>query len=258
MSPFWPTTLFFVFGAVFGSFANVLIYRLPKNLNFVSERSACPHCGKQIAFYDNIPFISYLLLKGKCRHCRQAISLQYPIIELASALLFMLVYLRFGLAWETLFAILFGFFLLILTVIDLEEMIVLDSLLLILLAAGMVRLFFQPGILWWEAGLGLLIGFAFYAIVALFGKLVFRRDAMGGGDIKLAAVLGLWLGWKLMLFNLVFTFILAGILMLMLMAAGIIRRGEETPFVPYMALGALISLLYGDGLMQLYLVSIRA
>ncbi|HDR05487.1 MAG TPA: prepilin peptidase [Candidatus Marinimicrobia bacterium] len=256
MSPLWSFILFFLIGAVFGSFANVLIYRLPRKLNFVSERSACPHCGKLIAFYDNIPLLSYLFLKGRCRQCQEPISLKYPLVEFGAGLLFVLAFLRFGFSAELFFVIIFGFFLLVLTVIDLEEMIVLDGLLIILAISGLTRLFFHHQLLWWDAGLGLIIGLAFFALVAFFGKVIFKRDAMGGGDIKLAAVLGLWLGWKLMLLNLALTFILAGVLMLLFLAAGIIRRGEETPFVPYMALGALISLLYGETLLEFYLAYI--
>lgn len=186
--------ILFLVGLSVGSFLNVCAYRLPKGKSIITPRSYCPHCGSKIKSKDNIPLLSYLVLKGRCRNCGAKISIQYFLVELLTGFLFLFSYLKFGLGVEFLSAILFGSVLLLVSVIDLKHQIIPDKVILpaMPLQFGLVLLstYFSGGELkrqFLSSLSGFLIGGGFLLIVAYLSPLIFKQEGMGGGDIKLAA-----------------------------------------------------------------------
>ncbi len=240
-----------IFGLAFGSFANVLIFRLPRNENFTTGRSHCPACGAPIAFYDNIPLISFLILRGRCRSCHSPISLRYPLVELVSALLFYFAYTNFGLSLMGGAAVAFLFMLLVLSAIDIMTMFVDDRMLIFGGLAALLPFFSgdHPLIPYLAAAAGYSAGLL---AVALLGKLLYRRDSMGGGDIKLAFVIGLMLGPVMSLLSAFLAFVTAALILIILRIIGRIHRGQEVPFVPFMAAGSVLALLWGEEILKFY------
>ncbi|HNS32738.1 MAG TPA: prepilin peptidase [bacterium] len=240
--------IIFIFGLIFGSFANVVILRLPKGKSLVAPGSSCPTCGKSIRFYDNIPLVSYLLLRGKCRFCKKKISARYFLIELLSGILFFLVYKKFGL--DARFFI-FAYSLLIVGFIDIDTFLISDVIVLPMVVLGLIFSFF-PGMhhglstsgsflysLW-----GVILGGGLLILLSFFGKLVFKKEAMGGGDVKLLAMIGAFLGWKSIFLTLFFASLLGTLISLSLIACKKKTIEDYVPFGPYLGLGAFISLFY--------------
>ncbi len=236
MTPTMIYPLFaFVFGMVVGSFLNVCICRMPKNESIVSPPSHCPHCSYQICWYDNIPLVSYLLLRGKCRGCGAHISLQYPLVELINGLLTLFLFLRFGptLAFAALF--LFCSALVVITFIDLEHQIIPDEISLSGIVVGFVLSFFLEGHTWLNSLLGILLGGGSLLLVAYLYQRVTGKDGMGGGDIKLLAMMvGSLIGVTIMLLQ---------------------KKDTKLaiPFGPYLAFGAILYIFYGRPLIRWYL-----
>jgi len=244
--------LFIIFlGLSFGSFANVLIHRLPRHENFMSDRSRCPSCKKQIAFYDNIPLLSWLILRGKCRSCASPISIRYPMVEAVTGALFLLAYLRFGFSAFTPVAMLALLILLVLALIDLETMYVPDGLVLTGILIALIPLLLDRSLFLPHALSAFAYSGALY-LIAVLARLILKKEAMGGGDIKLAFFLGLLLGPEATLLSALLSFILAALILLALQAASKVRYGQEVPFVPFMALAASLSLLYGTEILIFY------
>lgn len=253
----------FISGLILGSFFNVVISRLPKGESIILPASKCPNCGAAIKPYDNIPLISYLLLRGRCPACREKISPIYPIVELLTGLLFVASYLKFGPSIEFLLSVFFLSVLIILAFIDLKEMIIPNK---IIYPALLVSSFFLALSLFLflplplpligpraslEAVIGLLSGGAFLYLVAVIGEKVFRQEVMGGGDIKLAAFIGIYLGryiW-LALFLGFFFGSLIGLFLINFKARG---RRDLIPFGPSLALGGAVTLFFGPYLYALY------
>jgi leader peptidase (prepilin peptidase)/N-methyltransferase len=239
-----------------GSFLNVCIWRLPREESIVRPSSKCPKCGTSIKPWDNIPVISYILLRGKCRACGEPISIRYPIVEAANGLLYLLVFFKFGLTGETFFYFAFVSALMVIALIDFDHQIIPDEITLpgvvIGLLAGSLLLPdpFQRIIpLGWKASLiGAALGFGLFYLVALLSK-----GGMGGGDIKMMAMVGAILGWKGVLFT-TFAGSLAGSLIGLYL---IIFRGRgrksKIPFGPFLAFGALIGLVFGQEILRWYL-----
>jgi leader peptidase (prepilin peptidase)/N-methyltransferase len=185
-----------VFGLIIGSFLNVLIYRIPRHKNVVFDRSACPTCGRLIAWYHNIPMLSYLLLLGKCASCRKPISLRYPIVETANAALYLFFVWQFGLSFEFAVFSALGSTLLVIFLIDLDFQIIPDVITLPGMIAGLAVSFLPEGIGIISALIGLVVGGGALYLIAMAGDILFKKESMGGGDIKMAAMLGAFLGWK--------------------------------------------------------------
>ena len=192
-----------LFGLIFGSFLNVCIYRIPREKSLAWPPSACPHCQARIRWYDNIPVLSYIFLLGKCRHCKKPISIQYPIIELLTAVLTVLFVWRLGLNLWTFVVIAAVYALIALSVIDLECMIIPDRFSLGLIGWGLLFAWANPNFqgVWWQKELSALLGagvglFGVLAI-ALIGTWIFKKEAMGGGDVKLMAGVGALVGWQM-------------------------------------------------------------
>jgi len=247
----------FIFGLVIGSFLNVCIHRLPASQSIVHPRSRCPQCGHLIRVYDNIPVLSYLLLRGRCRDCGARISLRYPVVELLSGAFAAMALARFGLGWQALlmYALIAAF--LVITFIDLDHRIIPDVITLPGIPIGLAASFGPGMISPLEALLGILAGGGSLFLVAWGYQLVTQREGMGGGDIKLLAMIGAFIGWKgvlLTIFIASLTGTLAG------MALIFRRRGDmklAVPFGPFLAVGAIAYLFMGPELISWYLAAVR-
>ncbi len=242
----------FILGLVFGSFANVVIYRLPKGKSIVRPGSRCPACGKDILWYDNIPLISYILLRGKCRFCKKHISARYFLIELITGILFLLIYLKFGLNINLFIYTLFAFSMLLMGFIDIDTYLISD---VIVLPGIVLGLAFSIAFPWMhyefsraESVLysltGVILGGGLLLLVGVIGKLLFRKEAMGGGDVKLLAMIGAFLGWKSVFMTIFFASLLGTIISLTLIALKKKTIQDYVPFGPYLGLGAVISMFY--------------
>lgn len=254
ISEITPVILEIVFGLVAGSFLNVCIYRLPQQSGFFKSRSYCPHCKKQILWRHNIPLLSYIFLQGRCACCRGNISIRYPLVEMMAALFTVCVFQKWGLSATALFYIVMIYLLIVISFIDLEHMFIPDRL--IWLGAGVTFFMMvcgQVNLSWQEA----LTGAAFYGsalgLAGLLGKLLFRQEAMGWGDVKLAIVLGLLLGWQMSVMAMICAFLLAAAVVVTGLALGKIQRRQLIPFGPFMALGAVTALFWGDWILKTYL-----
>ena len=254
----------FFFGLAIGSFLNVCIYRIPReDLSIHSpRRSFCPECSEPISPYDNIPILSYLLLRGKCRHCKATISVLYPFIELATAGIFLFLYYRFGLTLEFLLALAFVSMLLPISVIDAQHYIIPN----VLIATGAILGFvivctiaYQRADVWYLLIrlIGAVAGGMALWLVAVIGSAVLRKTAMGGGDIKLMALNGLFLGaWPELAMVIAFSAFSGAVVGTILIVSGVKSRQSPIPYGPFLAGAAVIVLLWGDTLWHLYLQSV--
>jgi len=248
-----PTDIFpyavFLIGLCVGSFCNVVIYRLPAGGSLCSPaRSYCPLCKEPIAAYFNIPILGYILLLGKCRHCKGPISLRYPVVELSVGLLFLASYHLYGFplfliyaAWLTSFVVI--------TFIDLDHQIIPDLISLPGIVYGLA--FSALGLIpvaITDSLAGALLGGALFYLIAILS-----RGGMGGGDIKFIAMIGSFLGWQKVLLTIFLSSLAGSIVGILLMALGKKGRKSKIPYGPFLALGAVISLFWGDRLIYLYL-----
>ena len=248
MLNYFIQTVVFAFGAVFGSFFNVCIYRMPRNKSIIRPPSACPHCEKPIKFYDNIPIVSYIILGGKCRNCGARISIRYPLVELITAVLFLMLYRKYSLSYQLGFQMFFVSLLIIISFIDYDFQIIPDVLSIGGLIAGMIISFARPDFRFIDSLYGVLLGGGVLFVIAYGYKLIAKREGMGGGDIKLLAMLGSFLGYKGVIFSLVGGSIIGTIVGIPLM----IMKGEGTkyaiPFGPFLALSAVLYLFVGHNI----------
>lgn len=243
-----------VFGFVIGSFLNVCIYRIPQNIAISRPRSYCPKCSNPICALDNIPIISFIILKGRCRNCDKNIRLQYPAVELLTALLTIAVVWKFDFTILTIFYLSLVYILITISFIDLEHMIIPDGLVLAGALLGLMALIFNIlPISWPDSAYGALLYGGVMAGVGYVGKLVYKMDALGGGDVKLAGVLGLYLGWKMSMISLLLAFLVAALFVVVGLAVGRLSRKQLIPFGPFLALGAIMTLFWGEQLYNWYL-----
>ena len=251
---FVVTGIVLLFGLAVGSFLNVLIYRLPRGKKIVLERSACPHCGRTIRFYHNIPVLSFILLRGKCHDCGGTISWRYPLVEIINATLYLLflyidgVSLRLPLHFFLSSALVAIFF------IDLEFQIIPDKITLPVLAIGLLGSLVAPppGIV--QALIGMVVGGGGLLLVAYFGEWLFKKEAMGGGDIKMAAMMGAFVGWqKILLIFMGGAFIGMVVSLIWMAVSKKIRQDRLIPFGPFLALAALMAVVYGDQIIRFYI-----
>ncbi|MFA7059389.1 MAG: prepilin peptidase [Pedobacter sp.] len=244
--------LAFIFGAVVGSFLNVCICRMPKDESIISPPSHCPYCNYQIHWYDNIPLVSYLLLGGKCRGCGKHISIQYPLVEFLNALLTLFLFLRFGPSLTFLTLFLFCSSLVVITFIDIEHQIIPDEISLSGIVIGFAFSFFLSWQTWLNSLLGILLGGGSLLLVAYAYQWLTGKEGMGGGDIKLLAMMGAFLGWKSIPF-IIFSSSLAGSIVGITMM--LIQKKDSKlaiPFGPYLAFGAVLYIFYGRQIIQWY------
>ena len=236
-----------LFGLILGSFFNVCIYRIPQGKSIVWPGSFCPKCNAPIHWYDNIPVFSYLFLRGKCRQCKAPISLQYPLIELLTAGLTVLFVWKNGLTVWGFVQLAAVYVLLILSVIDWQLMLIPDRFSLGLLALGVAFAWCNPNFsgLWWQKELASLLGagvglFGVLAI-ALVGTWMFGKEAMGGGDVKLMAGIGAFVGWQGVITTVVFGSCLGLVYALYMMVRHGKKGGDAIPFGPFLSMGAVIN-----------------
>ncbi|MCX7794509.1 MAG: prepilin peptidase [Thermodesulfovibrionales bacterium] len=251
--------LIFVLGLIAGSFMNVCIYRIPRNLSLIKPGSRCPDCKSPVKPYDNIPVLSFFLLRGKCRTCGAKIHWRYPVVEFLNGILWLIIFNKFG---DTPYSLPFLFFascLVVITFIDIEHMIIPDiitvpgTLIGIALGPILPDPFFRLVTLGFLTSLtGALTGFLLFFIIAVIGEWIFKREAMGGGDIKLMAMVGAFTGWKGVILT-TFSGSLIGALAGVVVILSRKRSDTVIPFGPYLAGGAMVSLLFGQEVMNLWL-----
>ena len=245
-------------GLLFGSFANVVIHRVPAGESISHPRSACPGCGNPIAPRDNIPIVSWLLLRGKCRHCGNAISARYPLVEAGMALVFAAVGYRVGLDWSLPGFLLFAWMLVVVAVIDVNTRKIPNrltypltpALLVLMVAAGLLSA--QPSRAL-TAVIGGLAGFVGLLIIALI-----QPRGMGMGDVKLAGFIGIGLGYLSLghvLVGLFGGFLLGGVVAIAVLLTRKRGRRDQLPFGPYLSAGGIVALLVGQQLIDAYLRS---
>lgn len=246
--------LVFIFGACVGSFLNVCIYRIPLKKSIVHPPSACPACEKPIRFYDNVPLVSYFVLRGKCRDCGARISVRYFIVELITAVVFMLIYRRWGLSYEFFIQIFFTAILIVISFIDYDFQIIPDILSIGGMIAGLIISFVRPGFRVMDAVYGILSGAGVLFVIAYGYQLITKREGMGGGDIKLLAMIGSFSGFKGVIFSLVGGAVAGTLVGIPLML--IKGRGEGTryaiPFGPFLSLCAILYLFLGPGVVHTF------
>ena len=238
-----------VVGAMFGSFLNVCILRWPREESVVRPRSRCPGCGQFIAWYDNIPVVSWLLLRGRCRGCRTPISLQYPLIELVTALIWAFMGWRYGLGLPAFAGAIFFTILLGITLTDAREYIIPDEFSLGGLVVGI--LFSLPGGFSTIASalIGAAAGFAILWVVGALGTRMFKEEAMGGGDIKMMAMVGAFVGWK----GVLLTIFLGALLgTLVFVPLSFLDRKRLVPFGVFLSAGAAATWLAGPTVIAWY------
>lgn len=239
---------FFVFlaGCCFGSLYNVVIHRLPEHESILHPGSHCPHCQHPISYYDNIPLVSYLLLRGKCRYCAAPISLRYPLVEGLTGGLALLLFLSYGLTPQFFIECLLASLLIVITFIDLDTYLIPDVLSLSGIVLGFACSFLTPRLSWLDSLLGIVLGGGFFFLIAVGYQYLRHKDGLGGGDIKLLAMIGAFLGWA----GVVFTILAASLIGTVV--GGVVmwrsRKGLDTrlPFGPFLAAGALLYLFWGE------------
>ncbi|MDT8271609.1 MAG: prepilin peptidase [Desulfomonilia bacterium] len=246
----WPVVVT-VFGLFIGSFLNVCIYRIPKAESVVWPGSRCPQCLNHIRAWDNIPVFSYLFLRGKCRYCGTRIALRYPVVELLSALLAVTFLIRFGLSIPFVIYYLWACTLLVITFIDLDHQIIPDGLSLGGIGVGFIAVIWLP-VAYRDALIGLVLG-AGILIAIIYGYYFLTgKQGMGGGDVKLLAMIGVFTGWQGVLFTL-FSASLMGTLV-GIPWTFLQKKGMQAaiPFGPFLSMGALIYVLWGSDIVQWY------
>jgi leader peptidase (prepilin peptidase) / N-methyltransferase len=247
------TAVVFVFGTLIGSFLNVCIVRIPRRLSLVFPSSHCPVCRTPIPFYCNIPLLSYLALGGRCRFCRAPIPLQYFVVELLTPLVMIWLYAFWGLSPAFGLAAVFAAALIVITFIDLQHQIIPDAITLPGIPICFACSFVAPWVTPADSLIGIAAGGGVLYLFALGYHLLTKKEGMGGGDIKLLAMIGAFLGWKGALATLVLAACAGSVIGIVLMVLQGRDRTYAIPFGPFLSAGALCSLLYGEELIRIYL-----
>jgi len=238
--------LIFVLGLIFGSFFNVCIYRIPKNESILFPPSHCPNCGNRLKSIDLIPIFSFIFLRGKCRFCKGTISVRYPLVELLTGLLFLILFYKFGYSKEFLKYIVLSSLLIIISFIDLEHKLIPNILIFsgIIFSISYYALFGLDRLL--DAFWGATIGSGFILLIIIFTK------GMGMGDFFLFLMIGSFLGLRLTLLTLFLSFLLGGIAGILLIILGLKSRRDYVPFAPFISLATLLSILFGNDILRWY------
>jgi len=265
----------FVLGAVVGSFLNVVIYRLPvmmqrewrhdclefleqpaapeaEKFNLNTPRSRCGNCGHQITALENIPLVSYLVLGGKCAECKAPISRQYPLVELFTAIISVVVGWHFGVSLQALAALFLSWCLIAASGIDIGHKLLPDSITLPLLWLGILLSLFDVFVSLEASVIGVIAGYMSLWTVFMLFKVVTGKEGMGYGDFKLLAMLGAWLGWKPLLVVILTSSLVGAIVGITMIALKKTERSTQIPFGPYLAAAGWITLMWGNELMHLY------
>ncbi len=239
--------LFFILGLIIGSFLNVVIHRFKTKESVIKKRSYCPHCKKTLKNRDLIPVLSFLLLKGKCRYCKKPIAIQYPLVELVLAFLFLALYLKFGFSFSILYYFVIAIILLIIFFFDLRYYIIPDWLVIPGAIVAFLGGFFVLKLSILNLVFGLLIGGGFFLLLMLFTK----GKGMGMGDVKLGGFAGLILGFPQIVLALFFTFVLGGLMASVLLLTGKKKRKDLIPFAPFFVIAILLVIFFGKNILGL-------
>ncbi len=246
-------TLFLLLGLSLGSFFNVVIFRLPRGISLISPRSHCPSCKQPIRYFDNVPVLSYLMLKGRCRSCGSTISGRYPLVEFISALLYVGLYIRFRLSISTLvYGTLFAF-LIPIAFIDIDRQIIPDKLTIPGFILGVVLVTAFHFLNWRSMFLGSIVSGAFLWLLGLLGKTALNKETLGFGDVKLLVMTGIYLGFP---GNLISLFLGASAAMVLVIVGMLLKRIElsnRIAFGPFIALSAIVYVYVGNALVKWYL-----
>ena len=242
----------FVLGTIIGSFLNVCIVRIPKNQSVIISGSKCVSCEKKLSAIDLVPLLSFVWLRGKCRHCGATVSWRYFAVELLTGLIFAMVFARYGVEWQTILYFILASLLIVASFIDYEHRIIPNGLIIagfvVILPANLfgLNISFLDGLYGFLAGAGVL------GIIAFVSLLLLKKEGMGGGDIKLMAMAGLFLGWQLTLLSLMLAVYAAAFVILLLIAFKVLKRGDHIPFGPFLSFGVIISLLFSNEIIYWY------
>jgi len=249
----WP--LFFIvgtLGALIGSFLNVCIFRMPRGESIAWPGSHCPSCAQSIHAYDNIPLVSYVWLRGRCRACRAPISISYPLVELSNAIGYLIILWYFGPSWTAAFYALLFSALIVVTGTDLTHKMIPNIVTIPGTVVGLVGAMTVLPVGGMNSVLGLIIGGGILWLLAWLSPYLFGKEGMGGGDIKLLAMIGSFLGWKPAVLTIMIGSLAGSVIGISLIALGIIKRNDYIPFGPFLALGALLSMFFADPLLDWY------
>ena len=247
----------FIFGTCIGSFLNVCIYRLPASKSIVHPRSMCPECENMIRSYDNIPILSYLLLKGKCRHCDAVISFRYPLIEIITGAFSLCIFLKFGFTLEGLIYFSFISSMIVITLIDIDHRIIPDVISIPGIPVFFAASFALDAVTYIDSLIGILAGGGSLLLVAFLYNLITKKDGMGGGDIKLLAMIGALVGWKGVLFTIFVSSAVGTVSGIIIMVLTKKNMKLAIPFGPFLAIGAVLYIFYGSRLIHWYLNLLR-
>tara|TARA_B100001027_G_C16256119_1_gene326995 strand:+ start:1147 stop:1908 length:762 start_codon:yes stop_codon:yes gene_type:complete len=246
-----------ILGALWGSFANVCIYRLPLNKNIVKGRSFCPNCNSKILWFDNIPIISFIFLKAKCRNCEFRIPFRYPVVELLNLFIFLLVYLLFGITLTTLLLWILFLSFIIIFFIDIEHFIIPNQITFPLMTIGFLKSF-DPNLHfifpnYINSLIGGIFGYLIIFSIIYFYKNLRKKEGMGLGDAKLFAVIGFWFGW----ISIPFVIFLSSFIALISITPSLLKKtkgmSSEIPFGPYIILATLVFLAFKENLIKIIL-----
>lgn len=241
----------FIFGLMIGSFLNVCIYRIPRKESIVFPSSHCPSCGKEIMFRDNIPIISYVILRGRCRFCSAKISIRYPIIELMTAVFLLLLFIKYG---ATLNYLRFAFFicvLIVISAIDIEHLVIPNRVIVPAIAVGLLFSIILGYQILLESLIGIALGGGLLLVIAIIAPFIFKQESLGGGDIKLAAFMGIFLG-PFVLMALFWGFFVGALVGLTLMARKDKSLKDAITFGPFLAIGSAVTLFLGSSIWAFY------
>jgi leader peptidase (prepilin peptidase)/N-methyltransferase len=246
-----------LFGGLIGSFLNVCIHRLPLKESLLWPRSRCPGCAAMITWYDNLPVLSYVMLRGRCRACRRRISWRYPLVEILNAAGYGLIVWRFGLSASAFTYLLLWSVLIVISFIDLDHMIIPDRITIPGMVLGLVAgTLLLPN--WWDSLLGFLVGGGILYFMAWVSPYLFGKEGMGGGDIKLLAMIGAFLGWVPAILTIFLGSVVGSIVGITLMGVRAMNRearlsfDKPLPFGPFLSVGAVVAIFYGQQILAWY------
>jgi leader peptidase (prepilin peptidase)/N-methyltransferase len=240
----------FIFGLILGSFLNVCIYRIPHNESILFPPSHCPFCGAHIRWFDNIPLLSYIILKGKCRNCKVHIPIRYPIVEFLSAIVLILLYEKFSFSFLLLKYTIFSYALFVISFIDVGHLIVPDKIVLPLIVLGI--LFSLPHHILGSV-IGAVSGFVLFVFIAIIGRILFKKEALGGGDIKLITACGAFLGIQGVILTTFLSALIGSISGIYFIIFKKSKTTSQIPYAPFISIAAFFCIFYGRIIIRWYL-----
>ncbi len=252
MIPYLVEVFVFIFGLCIGSFLNVCIYRLPSSQSITRPRSHCPNCGELIRFYDNIPVLSFLVLRGQCRYCRKTISFRYPVVEILSGLFALVTFLKYGVTLEAIIYYVFITALLVITFIDIDHQIIPDIITLPGIPLFFIAGFALPRLTYIDSIIGIFAGGGSLFLVAWVYQLLTKKEGMGGGDIKLLAMIGALIGWQGVLFTIFVASAVGTVSGILVMLKARKSMKLAIPFGPFLAIGGIAYIFIGPQLINWY------